>query len=249
MRRFRRRCSYIHPRRKDLGRGCSLAGPNKTAQEIWIEELNRLGSLWIHDGNPKRPHALLTSGKHSDGFFNASLLVEQPVLLSSACLELISVMRSKMIAGRVEDALPVGRVVGSALGAVTIAHEVARHLKVKCGYTESVDGQMHPKRFDVTGEQVLVVEDVMTTGGTTRKTVRALEAEGATVLPVIGCIVNRSGKSHLDGRPIVALVSRKLPIWAPEECPLCRAGSEALRPKANWAELNAQYKEVPNEVR
>ena len=88
----------------------------------------------------------------------------------------------------------------------------------------------------------VVAEDVMTTGGTTRKTVETLTKTGADVLGFILVLVNRSGQESLDGRRIIALIDHPMPFWEAEECPLCAQGSEAIRPKGreSWQELTAQ---------
>ena len=101
---------------------------------------------------------------------------------------------------------------------------------------------MKLKRFDILpGSNALVVEDVFTTGETTRQTITALEEKGIVIWPIIGVLVNRSGENCLNGRQVVALIDRPMPIWSAEDCPLCKQGSEAIRPKANWTQLTAQY--------
>lgn len=194
------------------------------------------GLYWSHDGNPAHPHALLTSGLHSNGFFNASGVIGNPLLCSPAAEALLHMV----------ELPPTGdiQIFGSALGASTLAFEMARQLDVPCGFTEPVivEGRkvMQLKRFSFApGTQILVVEDVMTTGSTTLETIAALEAAGGKVLPDIAVLVNRSGCETLDGRVLQALVTRHLPTWDPtkEVCPLCAGGSEAIRPKANWDAL------------
>lgn len=211
---------------------------HKTEDE-WIEELTRLGGYWKHDGNPKRPHALLTSGNHSDGFFNATKVIERPRLLAMACSDLLN----KLL---VHENMFPEKVIGSAFGAITIAHEFGRQLDILSGFTEPVEDEkgkkMVLKRFSVLPKTpVLVVEDVLTTGKTTRHTISELEARGAMVFEDIFVLVNRSGRYHLDGRRVISLVSCHMPIWTPKECPLCKEGSEAVRPKDNWDKLTANY--------
>jgi orotate phosphoribosyltransferase len=194
-----------------------------------------LRALWIHDGNPKRPHALLTSGLHSNGFFNSSFIIRNPKLLAKVCWEMCQHVRYT------ETTVP-DMVVGSAMGAVTIAYEIARLMELEAGFTENVEGEMLLKRFPIReNSNVLVVEDVLTSGSTTIKTIAGIEKAGGIVEPVILAIVNRSGMDKLDGRRIIALISHHLPVWQAEDCPLCQAGSPVLRPKSNWSKLNASY--------
>ena len=87
---------------------------------------------------------------------------------------------------------------------------------------------------------VLLCEDVLTTGGSVDLTSTAITNAGGIVLPFILVLVNRSGLTEVSGKKIIALIDRPMPMWAPGNCPLCNMGSEALRPKDNWAKLNAQ---------
>lgn len=198
-----------------------------------------MGALWIHDGNPEKLHALLTSGNHSDGYFNGSFIIQNPFALQQVCSDLVERYREEINLVSTQGVITV---VGSAMGAVTIAYEMARQLGYYTAFTEPTPDKerMILKRFDIEdNEIVLVVEDVITTGGTTLKTISSLEKVGAQILPVIPVIFNRSGKEKLDGREIIALIDQPLSVWTPEDCPLCEKGSEPVRPKANWQALTA----------
>lgn len=214
----------------------------------WEAELKELGALRYHDGNMLRPHYLLTSGKHSNGFCNCEILMENTTLLTKACYDLVALLKQAGL----DIALP-DRVVGPAMGAITIAHEVALHMGVArnrpClrAYVEKPTEPGGPMTFTRTaikpGERVLLVEDVLTTGGSVERARAAVEKAGGEVLPFVAVLVNRSGLVHLDDVPIIALVHKCLPTWEPDECPLCTQGSEAIRPKGteNWARLTADY--------
>lgn len=220
------------------------------SQEGWKAEYRGRGALWIHDEDPLRPHALLTSGNHSTGFFNSEGVLEDPALVDGAALDLTELLE---FAGL--DLTKVNRVVGPAMGAITLAHDIARHISYKSpegclrAYVEKhedVDG-VRSMRFGRTklraGEHVLLAEDVMTTGGSIALTADAVLKAGGIVLPYVVVLVNRSGHSHIDGREIVSLITHPMPVYTPDECPLCAAGSEPLRPKdsENWQRLNAVY--------
>lgn len=225
------------------------------ASDNWIELYRRRGALWLHDDNPKRPHALLTSGKHSNGFFNSELVMEDPMLLDKASRALLDLLLHEPEFNEPEfNAYQIDRVVGPAMGAITLAHDLSRHIglhrSVYClrGYTEKEtvgeDKTMVFKRVSIRpGEKILAVEDVLTTGSSVELTTEAISRAGGIALPFVAVLVNRFGLSEVGGKKIVALIARPMPMWAPEECPLCQVGSEAIRPKGkeNWERLNAKY--------
>jgi len=216
----------------------------------WIKAYQKKGALWIHDGNPKRPHALLASGNHSSGFFNSEIVMEHPHSLNQAASDLVELLVDNRHHPR-----DIDRVVGPAMGAITLAHDVARQINLRSGrqclraYTEK-DGEGESKRmvFKRTaiqlGEFVLLVEDVLTTGGSVDLTAAAVINAGGRVAPFVAVIVNRSGLKEMGGKKILSLIDHSMPMWTPsEECPLCKNGSEAVRPKntVSWERLNATY--------
>lgn len=215
----------------------------------WVDLCKQKNAFWVHDGNPKRPHALLTSGKHSDGFFNSELVMEDPLTLDEACRELMVRLNSSRI-----PFLAFHRVVGPAMGAITFAHDMARHIAEKRGYScfrsyveKEERGGIKSMLFRRTslhrGEIVFLVEDVLTTGESVRLMKDAVIGAGGLVFPRMAVLVNRSGLSKIAGMEIIALIDQPLHNWNPEECPLCKEGSEAIRPKTgeNWVRLNADY--------
>ena len=216
----------------------------------WIARYKGYGALWTHDGNEKRPHALLTSGNHSNAFINSEQVLEDPLFLDDACGDLLALLIEQGL-----DIETVDRVVGPAMGAITMAHDMARHIgrsrSRPClrAYSEKEmeDGVVTHMAFKRTkiapGEQVLVVEDVFNTGGSVERTAQAVIKAGGVVVPFAAILLNRSGHTEFDGRKIVALIEYPMSIWAPEACPLCAQGSEALLPKQkeNWERLNAAY--------
>ncbi len=214
------------------------------SENEWIERFTGMGAFWFHDGNPSRPHALLTSGNHSHGFFDGSKVIEDPKILAQAMYDLYIKIQNQ--GGDINNTANPW-VIGSALGAIDLSFQLGQLLDCRRGFTEPVIGEdgkktMKLKRFDILpGSNALVVEDVFTTGETTRQTITALEEKGIVIWPIIGVLVNRSGENCLNGRQVVALIDRPMPIWSAEDCPLCRQGSEAIRPKANWTQLTAQY--------
>jgi len=215
-------------------------------QDGWISKYKQRGALWIHDGNSKRPHALLTSGKHSDGFFNSELVMEDSALLAEACSNLLH----KLEIDEGVSLSKIDRVVGPAMGAITMAHEMARQISEGTGhrclraYTEKFEKMMVFQRTTIKPtELILLVEDVLTTGGSVEITSAAVAATFGYILPFTAVLVNRSGFKEVGGKKIVALIDRPMPVWASDDCPLCKNGSEAIRPKGteNWKRLNAYY--------
>jgi orotate phosphoribosyltransferase len=146
-------------------------------------------------------------------------------------------LATRLGAGLAERLLPLcggrspGAVVAPALGGVLVAHEVARALGCRGLFTERQDGAMTLRRgFSLDeGEPVVVVEDVITTGGSTREVMDAVTARGATVVAV-GSLVDRSGGAVDLGVPRRTLLELEVEAYAAEACPLCAAGSKPEKP-------------------
>jgi orotate phosphoribosyltransferase len=127
---------------------------------------------------------------------------------------------------------PVGLVASPALGGLIIGHEVARALGSRFIFTErDASGKMTLRRgFTVApGETAVVIEDVVTTGGSTRDVVNVLSAAGARVMAA-GSIMDRSGGQADVGAPRVALATLKVSAYPPEQCPLCAQGLPVVKP-------------------
>ncbi len=217
--------------------------------EGWISQYQRKDALWIHDGNTKRPHALLTSGKHSNGFFNSRLVIPDEVLLREAASDLL-----ELFAQQGGDVSKVEGVVGPQTGATKLAQLVSEQISVrtrgKCFSASPAKSEVEGRKSMVfsdedrdllPGQLVLLSEDVLSTGGSVDLAAAAVVNAGGIVLPFLLVLVNRSGLAEVNGKKIVALIDRPMPMWTPEECPLCKCCSLALRPKDNWVLLNAPY--------
>ncbi len=206
---------------------------------------NSCGALWVHDDNPLRPHVILNAGEHSSGFFNGGMVCKDPCLLDMAASDLRRVLLAEM------GVIPfVTMVTGPGMGAITWAHDVARHFNCATAYTtkhkSDIDGSTS-MIFDRWGPEpediVFPVEDTITTGKSVEAMLDAVASRDASTIPFVGAIVNRSGLSEVRGHKIIALISHPMPKWQPADCPLCAQGSEAIPAKgeANWARLNATY--------
>jgi orotate phosphoribosyltransferase len=166
-------------------------------------------------GALQRGHFQLSSGLHSGVYFQSALVLQHPD-------------RADLLGRALARALaPYGAevVVGPALGGMIIAWEVARKLDVRGIFTERKDGFMCLRRgFTVgSGEKVAVVEDVLTTGKSTRETMDVLEKAGGQIVAV-GVLVDRSGGQVSLGVPLHALLSLPVETHEPSQCPECRAG-------------------------
>jgi orotate phosphoribosyltransferase len=164
-------------------------------------------------------HFLLTSGRHSSRYLQCAKIFRNTKYSEEFCSSLAEYFQ--------DDGVDV--VIGPAMGAVQMAYEVSRALGCENFFAErGEDGKMALRRgFAVEpGQRVLVVEDVVTTGGSVREVVDLVAAAGGTVVGV-GSIVDRTDGKIDFGVPFHAVVSLDVESWEPAECPLCRAGASA----------------------
>ena len=176
--------------------------------------------LYETTGALLRGHFRLTSGLHSDVYLQSALVLQYPAHAADLGAALATPFR--------DDGIQT--VLAPAIGGILVAHEVARALGGRALFTEREDGVMRLRRgFTLAaGERCLVVEDVMTTGGSIREVVGCVEALGGTVVGV-GSLIDRSGGANFPVKR-ATLATIKATTWKPEECPLCRAGSRAVKP-------------------
>ncbi|MGH9721568.1 MAG: orotate phosphoribosyltransferase [Bryobacteraceae bacterium] len=186
---------------------------------------DRILELFERTGAYLRGHFRLTSGLHSSEYLQCALVLQHPAHAESLARELASAL------GGVTGGKPVQCVVSPAIGGLIVGHEVARSLGARFIFTEREGGKMTLRRgFSVApGEAVAVVEDVITTGGSTREVVEAIRAGSANVLAA-GSIVDRSGGEADVGVPRVALATLRVVSYAPEQCPMCRQGVPVVKP-------------------
>jgi orotate phosphoribosyltransferase len=169
-------------------------------------------------------HFLLTSGLHSPRYVQCARVLMDPPFATRLGEALAAALRP-LLRGRAP-----GAVVAPALGGILVAHEVARALGARALFTERRDGAMTLRRgFTLEpGEAAVVVEDVITTGGSTREVMEAVRRAGAEVLAV-GCLIDRSAGVDL-GVPQRGLIRLEVPTWAADACPLCARGSPPVKP-------------------
>jgi orotate phosphoribosyltransferase len=166
-------------------------------------------------------HFILSSGLHSDRYIQCALVLQHPRVAEKLCSELAAKLRH----------LGAATVAAPALGGVLVAHEVARALGVRALFTERQEGVMSLRRgFRLEpGESTLVVEDVITTGLSTRETIKCVEEAGGKVVGV-GSLIDRSGGAADLGLPKAALATLSVKNYKPEVCPLCKSGIPAVKP-------------------
>lgn len=168
-------------------------------------------------------HFRLTSGRHSNRYLQCAKIFRNTKYSEELCGALAEQYKDES----------VEVVIGPAMGAVQMAYEVSRALQCENFFTErGEDGKMLLRRgFQVNpGQKVLVVEDVVTTGGSVREVVELVQKAGGIVVG-IGSIVDRTGGKIDFGVPFRSVISVEVESWEPQECPLCRAGAgEPVKP-------------------
>jgi hypothetical protein len=201
-------------------------------------------AYWMHDGRPSSPHAQLTSGMCSNGFFDCLRVLKYVVLSEILANQLARKIRS-VIGDRKVD-----WVIASPMAGITFGHDVARALNATTFMFTEKDlqkGNMVWKRmFIPEGETVLQVEELTTTSKTlddVKKAVDFSNPNPVNWLPYVGILIHRPPKlptNRYGDRKVIALVEKE--VWAvdPSECPLCKAGSKRFRPKSNWKELTGK---------
>ncbi len=168
-------------------------------------------------------HFLLSSGLHSDRYFQCARLFVDP-RIGSRMVELLL----PNLPRRAFDCI-----VGPAMGGIIVAYELARQLETRNVFAERENNVMTLRRgFQVpVGAEVLICEDVVTTGKSSAEVAEVLRAQGVKVAGV-ACLVDRSGgKGEAAlGVPLYSVVQVEVPTWKPDECPLCQSGFPVVKP-------------------
>jgi orotate phosphoribosyltransferase len=183
-------------------------------QEQVLEIFERTGVLL-------EGHFRLTSGLHAAKYLQCAQLLQYPNEAGPLCEQLAEYFKD---AGATV-------VAGPATGGIILAYEVAKALGVKNFFGEREDGKMTFRRgFKVEPtDKVLVLEDVVTTGGSVKELIECVKEAGAEVVGVAS-LVNRSGGRVDFGVPFKSLVNLDITTYQPEDCPMCKAGSVAYKP-------------------
>lgn len=166
-------------------------------------------------------HFRLTSGRHSGQYMQCAQVLQYPAYAGTLCAAL-----AEKFSG-----IPVDLVIGPAMGGIIVAYEVGRALGVKAFFTEREQGAMSLRRGFVInpGEKVLVVEDVVTTGGSVKEVIDVVRENGGEVVGV-GVLVDRSNGKADFGVKTESILQMEIEAYEPEDCPLCKQGLPVVKP-------------------
>ncbi|XEQ93330.1 Orotate phosphoribosyltransferase [Sporomusa carbonis] len=171
--------------------------------------------LFIETGAILEGHFLLTSGLHSPLYVEKFQVLQYPKHTEKLCAALAERFTNDNIE----------LVVGPVTGGIILAHEVGKHLGTRAIFTERENGKMALRRGFVIeqGQRVLIVEDIVTTGGSVKEVIDVVREHGG--IPVaVGMLVDRSGGKADFGIPAQALLHLTIPTYQPDDCPLCKEG-------------------------
>ena len=195
-----------------------------------------LESVYKEAGAYLEGHFLLSSGNHSQFYLQSAKVLEDPALAGRLANELFSVIKNAGISFE--------SVCSPALGGILAGYELARASSKRFIFTERVDGQMTLRRgFEVKkGEKFIICEDVITTGGSAVESAKIIENLGGEVVgyaalasrgfcKMVGGLENPAPNAKLPSdKPFFALGEFGFAMFAPDECPLCKSGSKAIKP-------------------
>jgi orotate phosphoribosyltransferase len=182
---------------------------------------SEIEQIFVGTGAILSGHFLLTSGLHSERYLQCAKVLQWPKHAEACALALAA----HFLPHQPEF------VISPALGGVIIGHELGRALGCRAIFAERENGVLRLRRgFSIDpGEKGIVVEDVITTGGSTAETMKVVQERGGVVLGA-GAIVDRSGGKTQFDVPYQSLWNLTIPTYAKEDCPLCRAGSTPTKP-------------------
>ena len=178
-------------------------------------ESGELLTLLHYTGAMLEGHFLLTSGRHSDVYIEKFRILEDPNALDQVCRAMAEIVMDEN----------VELVLGAAIGGILIAGGVGRHLSVRHIFSERVNGNMELRRgFSISkGQRVVVVEDIITTGGSVVELIQLAREQGAEIVQVVNLVHRSSGEVEF-GVPSTALLTIPSESWEPKDCPLCKQG-------------------------
>ena len=173
-------------------------------------------------------HFKLTSGRHSAWYFEKIRLIENPAALDTIVGRLAERIRN--------EGIPFDYVISPAYGAIAIGFLAALKLGKRFAFTQRVDEKMAFRSGWSgleAGATAVIVEDILTTGGSIQEVVSCLKEKGIAVAGVYVLVDRTAGAVTVDGRPVGSLLALKVEAFDPESCPLCRAGVPLVKPGAS----------------
>jgi orotate phosphoribosyltransferase len=173
-------------------------------------------------------HFLLSSGRHSNRYFQCAKLLQYPDRAAAALKGVATRLRADIQAGK----LAIDAIVGPAMGGIIVAYELGRQLGLPAFFTERDDtGVMTLRRgFEVTpGQRILIAEDVVTTAKSSGESAKALESLGAKVV-ALACIVDRRAEGVAAPWPLYPAAKVDVANWEATDCELCKKGIPAVKP-------------------
>lgn len=187
--------------------------------------LEEVLEIYKRHGALLKGHFLLSSGLHSDTYLQSALVMQYPVIAEQIITELVKKLYD----------LQFTTVVSPAIGGIRFGYELARLLKKKAIFTERVDGKMTLRRgFSLdTDELVLIAEDVVTTGKSTRECIDTVLGTGAKVVGITSLIDRSGGMAKFDC-PFAPLIKIDVKTYSPEDCPLCKKGLDVVKPGSRY---------------
>lgn len=219
---------------RSLPSGFHCGKPMETSLVRRILEL--CDAMWLHSGDPMRPHAELTSGNCSNGYINMSVALSYPNVCEMLAHQVVLAFHKEY------QNLEVHWVIGSSYASIALSFMVAKLLGARHGFTEKgSDGKQLWRRHIIEPEEtVLQVEELVTTLKTlaaVRTGIREGNPDKVTFASASLVAVHRSDTYEFDGDPLLNVAHFDIQSWEQHKCPLCATGSPRLRPKGNWKAL------------
>jgi orotate phosphoribosyltransferase len=172
-------------------------------------------------------HFKLTSGKHSEWYFEKIRLIQNPAVLERIVDLLVARIKA--------DGRDFDYVVSPAYGAIAIGFLAALKLGKRFAFSQRVDGKMSFRSgfSGLDGSKAVVVEDILTTGGSIQEVLACLKEKQAEVAGVYVLVDRTAGSVLIEGKPVGSLLALKVEAFEPDDCPFCRAGAPVTKPGAS----------------
>lgn len=192
-----------------------------------LDEKEQVLALFREGDALLQGHFKLTSGKHSEWYFEKIRLIEKPQVMAKIVDRLVSRIKS-------ENA-EFDYIVSPAYGAIAIGFLAALKLEKKFAFTQRVEEKMsfRPGWVGLDGMRAVIVEDILTTGGSIQEVVESLKHKSVSVAGIYVLVDRTAGAVLIEGKPVSSLVSLKVEAFEPDSCPLCRARVPLTKPGAS----------------